>query len=71
MHVDQYPKKLKNAKCEWSECEQIIMNKSRLGEHIRHHSQEKLCSCPVCGALFSSFTRFIDHCSRTSDTGSN
>jgi len=63
--------------CAWSNCgysndnpELIVLNKSRLIEHMRHHSQEKLCSCPVCGALFSSFTRFIDHCNRSSDPGS-
>lgn len=57
MHVEQYPKKMFNAKCQWNDCEQIIKDKNRLVEHMRHHSQEKLVSCPVCGALFSSFTK--------------
>ena len=69
-HVNDYPKGLKDSKCEWNQCEQIILSKNRLVEHIRHHSQEKLVSCPVCGALFASFTKFIDHCSRSSDLGS-
>ena len=71
VHVENYPKKLLNSKCKWSDCDQIIQNKSRLVEHIRHHSQEKIVSCPNCGALFSSFTKFIDHCSRSTELGSN
>lgn len=69
-HVTNYPPKLQDSKCQWNECEQIIKSKSRLVEHMRHHSQEKLVSCPVCGALFSSITRFIDHCSRSTEHGS-
>lgn len=57
IHVDEYPTKLKDSKCQWNDCEQIIKDKNRFVEHIRHHSQEKLVSCPVCGALFSSFTK--------------
>lgn len=67
-HVNAYPAKLTDAKCEWFECKQIITNKSRFMEHIRHHSQEKIVSCPVCGALFASITRFLDHCSRSTDS---
>lgn len=57
VHVNEYPKKLTNSQCKWNECESIIKDKNRLVEHMRHHSQEKLVSCPVCGALFSSFTK--------------
>ena len=66
-HVVTYSTDLINQKCKWSECEQILANKNRLVEHIRHHSQEKLVACPNCGALFSSFTKFIDHCRRSSE----
>jgi hypothetical protein len=69
-HVDEYPKELKNDKCLWSECKQQISNKNRLIEHIRHHSQEKLVACPTCGSLFATITKFIDHCSRSSDSSS-
>ena len=72
-HVDQMSAaeiKMSNMKCMWSECEQRIANKDRLVEHMRHHSQEKLAACPNCGALFASFTKFIDHCSRSSDAKS-
>jgi hypothetical protein len=41
-HVLSYPSKLVNEKCKWSQCEQIIANKNRFIEHLRHHSQEKL-----------------------------
>lgn len=68
-HVTNYPTKLRDSQCKWNECEQIIKSKSRLIEHMRHHSQEKVVSCPVCGALFSSITRFIDHCSRSTEHG--
>jgi uncharacterized C2H2 Zn-finger protein len=70
-HIDPYPPKLKDSKCRWSNCEQILSNKNRLAEHMRHHTQEKLVACPVCGALFASFTKLIDHCSRSSSISSN
>lgn len=70
-HVDSYSIKNKNKPCLWSQCEQVITNRNRLVEHMRHHSQEKLVACPNCGSLFSSFTKFIDHCSRSSEIGSN
>lgn len=69
-HVDNFVIKDNNSKCMWSQCEQKLANRNRLGEHIRHHSQEKLVACPNCGALFASFTKFIDHCSRSSEIGS-
>ncbi len=52
-------------KCQWSECDQEIKNINRLTEHLRHHSQEKQVACYICGALFATFTKFLDHCSRT------
>ena len=66
-HVEPYSSKLLNEKCMWSDCKANLANKNRLVEHMRHHTQEKVVACPVCGALFSSITKFIDHCSRTSD----
>jgi hypothetical protein len=70
MHVDPYPTKCKDSKCLWSNCEQMLADKNRLVEHIRHHSQEKLVACPNCGALFAVISKFIDHCSRSSELGS-
>ena len=69
-HVDKFVDKDADSKCLWSQCEQKIANKNRLVEHMRHHSQEKLVACPNCGSLFASFTKFIDHCSRSSEIGS-
>ena len=57
VHVTEYSSKLKDAKCKWNDCEQIIKDKNRMVEHMRHHSQEKLVSCPVCGALFATITK--------------
>ena len=70
MHVDTFSCKTKNSKCLWSECEQKLADKNRLAEHIRYHSQEKLVACPTCGALFAVISKFIDHCSRSSELGS-
>lgn len=69
-HVDNFSAKIKGTTCLWSECSQKLANKDRLREHIRHHSQEKLVACPNCGALFAVVSKFIDHCSRTSQIGS-
>lgn len=70
MHVDTFVVKDSNSKCMWGQCEQKLTNKNRLVEHMRHHSQEKLAACQNCGALFASFTKLIDHCSRSSEIGS-
>lgn len=70
-HIEKFETKSSESKCLWSQCEQKIMNKNRLVEHLRHHSQEKLVACPNCGALFASFTKFIDHCGRSSNIGSD
>jgi hypothetical protein len=51
--------------CLWNDCKNEITSQNRLVEHMRHHSQEKQVACNVCGALFSTFTKFIDHCSRS------
>lgn len=56
--------------CLWNDCKQVISNANRLAEHMRHHSQEKLVACYVCGSLFASFTKYIDHCSRSNATTS-
>jgi hypothetical protein len=52
-------------KCLWNDCQTIISNQNRLVEHMRHHSQEKQVACYVCGVLFSTFTKYIDHCGRS------
>ena len=52
-------------KCLWNDCTNMISNQNRLIEHMRHHSQEKQVACHVCGVLFSTFTKYIDHCGRS------
>ena len=68
--ITKAKKKLKNKeafsfKCLWNDCQTIITSQNRLVEHMRHHSQEKQVACHVCGVLFSTFTKYIDHCGRS------
>ena len=51
-------------KCLWKDCTAEAKTVSKLKEHLRVHSQEKLIACPVCGALFANRTKFVDHCKR-------
>jgi hypothetical protein len=67
VHVDNFLSKRENKKCMWKECQKMLTSKSRLVEHIRHHSQEKIVACPTCGALFASYSKLIDHCTRSMD----
>lgn len=61
-HHSDYTKELK--RCQWNDCSHEIKNRDRLVEHLRSHTQEKQVSCYVCGALFSTYTKYLDHCNR-------
>lgn len=67
LHYDEFKNKYSQMpKCLWgSNCNQNISNRNRLVEHIKSHTQEKICACFICGTLFATYTKFIDHCSRS------
>ena len=62
-HVDEIRGKGRLA-CRWGECCSQCNTVSKLKEHLRSHTQEKMIGCPNCGALFSNRVKFLDHCKR-------
>ncbi len=54
----------KERKCLWNGCKFSCLNKFRLRDHLRVHSQERALACPTCGSLFVSRTKLHDHCLR-------
>ena len=48
--------------CKWSGCNRKDSSSSKLKEHLRCHSQERLVGCPTCGGLFANRVKFMDHC---------
>jgi len=65
-HAEEYRGESNHSslKCLWKDCTAEAKTVSKLKEHLRVHSQEKLIACPVCGALFANRTKFVDHCKR-------
>lgn len=65
MHINNNPKTLKEGpiKCCWKRCTAtgIYTTQSRLAEHVRVHTKEKLIACPTCENLFANNTKFCDH----------
>ena len=51
-------------RCRWGDCSSRAGSVSKLKEHMRAHTQEKMIGCPNCGALFSNRVKFLDHCKR-------
>ena len=56
-HLDSTPV------CDWAGCGRKGLP-SKLKEHARTHSKEKMIGCPNCGALFANRVKFMDHCLR-------
>lgn len=50
------------------DCNMKFIVRYRLVDHLRSHTQEKLCACPNCGIMFASYTKLKDHC-RQSNKG--
>lgn len=39
-------------------------SRTRLSDHMRTHTKEKVVGCPVCGQLFATNTKLHDHVTR-------
>ena len=48
--------------CKWRGCSRRNTGVTKLREHLRCHSQEKMVACPNCGGLFSNRVKLQDHC---------
>ncbi|CAF1081361.1 unnamed protein product, partial [Didymodactylos carnosus] len=53
--------------CRWTGCSHRPDKAYRIREHLRHHTQEKIIACPVCGSLFSCGVKFVEHCQLSSN----
>jgi len=63
-HVEGH-KDVDRLDCLWDNCtKRDFASKTRLREHLRSHSQEKMIGCPVCGSLFASRVKLFDHLKR-------
>ena len=67
-HVAEHAEESRGAtgrlECRWAGCLKTDGSVSKLKEHLRSHSQEKMIGCPNCGALFSNRVKFLDHVKR-------
>lgn len=54
----------KKFQCLWQGCKTLVKNRDRISEHLRGHSKERVVACPICGVLYSSRMRLIDHIKR-------
>lgn len=43
-------------------------DRSKVQEHLRSHTNEKVVACPNCGSLFASNSKFKDHLARQQST---
>jgi len=65
-HVASHGEEMRgrDIRCGWRECGKTDGSVSKLKEHLRCHSQERLVGCPTCGGLFANRVKFLDHCKR-------
>ena len=71
-HVKSHPEDLEEEEggilqCRWLGCSKKYSTVSKLREHLRCHSHEKLVGCPNCGGLFANRIKFQDHCLKQQD----
>jgi len=65
-HVKDHVEELRgmDVKCRWRGCTKADTAVSKLKEHMKCHSQERMVGCPTCGGLFANRIKFFDHCLR-------
>jgi len=65
-HVKNHAEELRGSemKCRWRGCTKVDTAVSKIKEHMRSHSQEKMIGCPNCGGMFANRVKFYDHCIR-------
>jgi len=60
LHIAEFKKYQFN--CHWNDCTLQFTARYRLVDHLKSHTQEKLCACPNCGIMFGTYTKLKDHC---------
>jgi uncharacterized C2H2 Zn-finger protein len=45
-------------------CKSVVRSVTKLADHVRSHTKEKVVGCPTCGGLFANKAKFSDHCKR-------
>lgn len=63
-HSQEFRDKTTEIQCQWRGCNSKPGTMSKLKEHLRTHSQERVVGCPICGGLFANRSKFFDHCKR-------
>ncbi|XP_037125681.1 histone H4 transcription factor [Syngnathus acus] len=48
-------------RCRWKDCDATAKGRSKLREHLRSHTQEKVVACPGCGGMYANNTKYFDH----------
>jgi len=51
-------------KTDISGCKSTAKNHHKLKEHCRTHTHERVYACSVCGGMFASMSKLIDHLTR-------
>ncbi|XP_050520197.1 histone H4 transcription factor-like isoform X2 [Daktulosphaira vitifoliae] len=57
--------------CPWTDCNLKFIKRSRLVDHMKSHTLEKMCACPNCGVMFATYTKLKDHCWQSNKDKSN
>ena len=66
-HIENNPRGNKvegGVECKWSGCKRKFASVYKLRDHMRSHTKEKIVACPDCGCMFSTNSRFREHCER-------
>ncbi|XP_056642311.1 histone H4 transcription factor isoform X1 [Diorhabda sublineata] len=64
VHIKNNPKMAKNnevIECCWNACNTKYATQTKLADHLKTHTKEKIMGCANCNRLFSNKTKFCDH----------